>query len=366
MGLRPPRLSRRAFLSLAAAAPAAGQSRKGATFPSDRRWYPDPLTELPVFRLTDPAWSSYLPPAYQRAAARRGNFLLFASDRTGQPQAFRMDLGSGESRQLTEMQALDPTSLTLHPDDHSFYCFDGPVLKRVNLGNLRERDLYRVPPGWERCPGFSVAGDGRSAALGERRQGGSRLRLLGTGRGNARTIVEAAQDICDPLIRPGRRRQVLYRQGPDVWLVDDNGRNNRKLTLADGTTGPAYWHPEGETILYLNFPPQDSRQLHAIREHSPDSGEDTLLARTSQFVSLAFNRNTSVFLGASRNEASPAILLLLRVTRREFTMCEHRASDPAAVPMAFSPDSQTVFFQSDRHGKPAIYSMRVEKFVEET
>jgi oligogalacturonide lyase len=32
----------------------------------------------------------------------------------------------------------------------------------------------------------------------------------------------------------------------------------------------------------------------------------------------------------------------------------------------FSPSSQRVFFQSDRHGKPAIYSMSVEKLVEQT
>jgi hypothetical protein len=32
----------------------------------------------------------------------------------------------------------------------------------------------------------------------------------------------------------------------------------------------------------------------------------------------------------------------------------------------FTPNSQSVLFQSDRHGKPAIYWMAVEKFVSET
>jgi Tol biopolymer transport system component len=41
-------------------------------------------------------------------------------------------------------------------------------------------------------------------------------------------------------------------------------------------------------------------------------------------------------------------------------------SDPVAVGPIFSPDSQRIFFQSDREGKPAIYRIRVEKFVEET
>jgi len=32
----------------------------------------------------------------------------------------------------------------------------------------------------------------------------------------------------------------------------------------------------------------------------------------------------------------------------------------------FSADSQRVYFQSDRHGKPAIYAIRVDRLVEKT
>jgi oligogalacturonide lyase len=47
-------------------------------------------------------------------------------------------------------------------------------------------------------------------------------------------------------------------------------------------------------------------------------------------------------------------------------MCEHKASNAEAVAPLFSPDSQRICFQSDRHGKAAIYSMHVEKLVEKT
>ena len=73
-----------------------------------------------------------------------------------------------------------------------------------------------------------------------------------------------------------------------------------------------------------------------------------------------------MFAGASQNMASPTILLLLRVTRRELTMCEHKAADPQTVAPIFSPDSQRIYFQSDRDGKRAIYMVRVDKFVEKT
>jgi len=90
------------------------------------------------------------------------------------------------------------------------------------------------------------------------------------------------------------------------------------------------------------------------------------VARTSQFAHFGCNTNTSVFVGASQNRAAPHILILLRLTRRELSLCEHRASNPAMVAPIFSADSQQIFFESDRDGKPAIYRIHVEKLVEET
>jgi len=56
----------------------------------------------------------------------------------------------------------------------------------------------------------------------------------------------------------------------------------------------------------------------------------------------------------------------VRAVHREFTLCEHRASDPSRVSPIFSPSSQNVFFLSDQHGKPAIYRIAVDKLVEIT
>ena len=88
------------------------------------------------------------------------------------------------------------------------------------------------------------------------------------------------------------------------------------------------------------------------------------MAKTSQFVHFGFNHDTSVFVGASANRASPNVLMLLRVTRRELALCEHKASRPETVTPMFSPDSQRIYFQSDREGKPALYCMHVERLVE--
>lgn len=340
-------------------------AEKGQTFEPDRRRYADPTTEFEVLRLTDPAYSSYLPSYYARALGRRGNFLLYACDRTGTLQAFRMDLRSGESRQLTGAESLDGASLSLAADERTFCYGDGASLRQVTLSNLREREIYRAPEGYALGGGVSLTSDGLYATFVERSEQKHRLRLLGLTRGTAATVLEADEPLLDPRPRP-RRAGILYRRGDgSLWLVNFDGRDSRRLRTAAGACGPALWSPEGRTVLYLNFP-EDRTKLNNLREHTPDTNADALIAPTSQFVHFGANADASVFVGASGSKASPHVLLLLRMTRRELTLAEHRASESAMVAPIFSPSSQRIFFQSDRHGKPAIYSMSVEKLVEQT
>jgi hypothetical protein len=372
---------RRLILSALAASRLAAASAKGAAFPSDWLRFDDPSTELEVYRLTGPAWSSTLPAHYNRAISRNSAWMVFCCDREGSPQAFRMDLKTGETRQLTEAEGLDGASLTLTADNRTLCYFAGRRLYATTVATLRERPLYEVPEGWERTPGMSVEPDGTDALFIERRGERWRLRAAPLVRAPARTVVEAPFAISDPVARP-LRAQILYRQGDawttystsrehsgadagagGLWLVNSDGQQNRRLKLAAGGLGPANWAPDGKTVLYLNLP-ADTRQLNAIREHTPDANTDAMVVKTSQFVHFGFNRNTSVFVGASRNQASPNVLLQLRITGSELVLCEHKASRPETVAPMFSPDAQRVYFQSDHDGKPAIYCMHVERLVE--
>ena len=353
------------MLAWFAASVRAVERGKGVLFGSDIERFPDPATELDVYRLSSPSYATHLPAYYQRAISRKGQFLICWSDRNGSPQAYRIHLKSGEWVQLTDAAALDGSSLTLMPDERSFCYFDGPSLKRADFNKLREHEIYRVPEGWQRSPGASITGDGLHAIFGECRRDSSRLRLVTMAKGAAETIAETPWPISDPVGRP-RRAQVLYRQEDRaLWLVNFDGQQNRKLKTAAGSVGPVRWSPDGRTVLYLHFP-DEKTQLNTIREHTPDANHDQLVAKTSQFVHFDTNHDTSVFVGASRNKASPHILLLLRTTQRELTLCEHRASDPSMAAPVFSADSQQVYFQSDKEGRPAIYRIRVERFVEKT
>jgi|SRR5579883_98105 len=357
--------SRRWFLlSLPAAAGFAAEiTGKGRIFPAAVSRFPDPATEFPVSRLTDPAHSSFLPSFYGRAVARRSSFLLYSSDLGGRMEAFRLDLKNGQSRQLTESSDLDPASLTLIGDG-AFCCVDGNRVVTASISNLRAREVYRIPEGFERGPGFSVAEDGQYAALIERKGSHHRLQLIQMMTGAATTLAEADEEIRDPIPRP-RRASLIYRRPGGVWLANFDGQLNYRLKLAEGATGPAQWSPDGRSVFYLNFP-EDKHKLNNLREFIPDTNEERAIANTTQFVQFGMNADASVFVGASGSKASPHVLLLVRAVKREMTLAEHRAKNPAMVAPIFAPNSQRIFFGSDRDGKPAIYTMSVEKFVEET
>jgi oligogalacturonide lyase len=354
--------SRRTFLvSLAASCTGASIAQ---TLPSEVKRYKDSATEFDVFRLTDPAYQSWLPASYQRAVSRRDNFLIYSSDRGGSVQAYRMDVKSGQSRVLTRAENLVRESLTLAPDERNFFYVDGHSVFQASLGGGHTRQVHRIEEGFELGRGFSVSEDGLYALLVEQKSGTHRLRLITLRSGNAQTIVESPDPISDPLPRP-RRAGVLYRKGNELWLVNFAADQNRKLRIAAGGLGPAVWSSDGRTVLYLNFP-TDPKQLNNLREATPDTNEDRLIAATSQFISFGGNADSSVLVGASGSKASPYVLLLVRAAKRELTLCEHRASDPHLVSPIFSANSQRIFFQSDKDGKLAIYSMLVDKLVEET
>lgn len=357
------RFSRRRFLTLAPLGCATALAEKYKSIHSLFFRYSDYSTENEVLRITDPACTSRMPPHYSRALPRRGNFLLYASDMGGRMDAYRMESRSGISHQLTEEPGLDPASLVLMPDERSFCCVVGGRLIESHLGNGKVREIYRLPAGFESA-GLGMAEDGVYAALIEHNGMRYRLRLIHMQDGSAVTLAEANEQMREPIPRP-RRASVLYGRANGLWLADYTGKQNYRLRLADGMAGAATWSPEGRTVLYLNYP-SSPHKLHNIREFTPDSNQDVSVADTSQYAGFERNADASVFVGASGSKASPHVLLLVREVKRELTLCEHRASDASMVNPVFSPNSQDVFFTSDQHGKPAIYTIPVSKFVADT
>ena len=126
---------------------------KGQIYPSEAKRYADEATENVVVRLTDPAHQSWLPAYYGRAISRKSDFLIYASDRTGGVQAYRLDLKNGQSRSLTGAQSHAPylvtSSLTLAPDEREFAYLAGRSLYLGRLSGEHTREIYRLEEGFQ-------------------------------------------------------------------------------------------------------------------------------------------------------------------------------------------------------------------------
>ncbi len=357
-------ISRRTLLS-GFAADCAFAAETADTIAPEWSRYPDPATEFEILRLTDPRHTSLYCPPYNRAISRGTAFLIYSSDRAGATQLYRMDLKTGRSEQLTHSDSVAPKAFGLIAGDKSVCLLDGGMVRILSLRNRKLKTPYDPPRGWELGSELSVGPDGRHAAVVEHKRGNWRLRVIDIRHPHATTLVEADQPLSAPLVGPGKRA-VVYRRAETVRIVSADRSEDRPLHVtADGRTGPALWSARGDALFYLNFP-SDRKQLNGLWEYQFDGASNRKIASTSQFVQFDRNGDASVFVGASGSIASPYVLLLIRTVRREFTLCEHHASNPAAVMPVFSPNSQRVFFQSDRHGKMAIYSVRVDKIVSET
>ncbi len=350
-------LSRRAVIPLLAI-PAAGQS------PEWQR-YKDSVTEFDVLRLTNPQWDSLLPANPSRAVDRRGRSVLCASNRSGVWEPWLVDIGGGTSRQIGAVEDLDPASLTFSADDRDALMFSGQRLLAVRLNNGRVQELCGVRDGWKPSGHIAPTDDGTSLFFVETREGAAELRRLRMPKGSPETVLGHSDGILSPTPNPRRAMVFWLTPSGELWVSPFDEPAKRRVDTPPGRVLQAQWAPDGQSILYL-LEYADSSQLNAIREQGLDTRSDSLVAKTSQFVSFSRNANASVFIGASRNKAAPTVLVLLRATRREFTLCEHKASDPSAASPIFTPNSQKIIFQSDRHGKPALYMMNVEKLIEKT
>jgi oligogalacturonide lyase len=365
------RFSRRRLLLAAGAMLASstpglrGASGKGEMLPADWGHYADPSTEFEILRLTNPSYASHLSAPPGRAVSRRGEFVILATERTGSLQLQRLDLKSGQSRVLTAASHLHPSAFALSADDRTAYYLDGAGVFSVSLGNLRVSQLWESASPIEQTASLAPSDDGTALWFALNAGDGALMKLRLGSKADAEQILRHDGGILELAPNPRRALVVWRSRDGSAWLCEHDGGNKRRLDVPSGNVLQALWSADGNSVLYLHDPGVQGEAV-SIREQEVDSRADRLVAKTSQFACFARNANATVFAGASRSKASPYALLLLRLTHRELTLCEHRSRDASSSAIAFSPDSQRLLFQGDREGQPAVYSIKLERLVEKT
>ncbi len=397
-------VTRRVFLAGLSPLTAATRRSTGkrSRVPSRSAVFPDPLTERLKWRLTDPDVLHHLPHYHHRFIARNNSFMLLASERTGLRQIYRLHLPKGDMVQLTDGPGVHSYSPTFDRKEKNFFLLQGNELKRLSTKNGRERRIYRSEPGWRMTGHLSVSSGARYAAVVEmkeedwvddgfeqqfRARPRCRIQVVDLRGGRAEFLIQENQWLAHPQFRP-RSRDVLYcHEGPwgqvdaRLWLMSPAARLPKNLRPRQGEEqlGHEYWSGFGHEVCYVFYPDGSGRGA-SVRCVNTSNGRERLLSRCTRFGWLTGNHDNSAIIGASRSVAGPNIYVLFPRLRREVTVCEHDSSakpypiagtdgtDPfAACPEpVFSPDSQLIYFVSDREGKPAIYRTGVPDLVEKT
>lgn len=332
---------------------------------SNRKVFIDPATEYQVTRWTEESADAHLPMDPNRALAGDDKELLYTSNRSGSWQPYILELKSGSSEQTGEAKELRPRSLALLRDGKDLLFLDGDSLVRNQIRKGRSRELYRSEDGWHPTGSLLLAPDDHMTAILERRDTDTRVVFVDPASGRARPVLTATGADLLPLGFHQRWGLLVLDSSRKPTLIGQSGAPQMPA-FPEGKILQARWDRTGRLLMYLLATVEGEYERVRLMEYDLDSGEHRLVANTSKFATFSPNADSSVFVGASSSVAQPFLLLLLRVTRREFSLMEHHASDAAAVDPFFSNDSQTIFFQSDRLGKRCIFSMSVKGLVEET
>lgn len=349
-------MSRRAFLAalpIALGAQVKQPFRKARPLPAAGEFARllDPATENIFVRLTALTSVSLLPYERNRFVSTRERILIFSSNRSGRFAPHQIDLRTGVIRQIAEPANLNPKSLCFNHQEKSILYLDGDSLTEVSLPHGMPREIAAG------VTAFSLSADGT-------------LYVISTGkvsRVNGRELVALADSAVDLWAQPNATGCLFSRATApderDLLYVPATGGN--PALLATGRVREPFWDQDGESILFLrDVTAPNGTLLAEIHGRRIAQGDEYLVSPTSQFANFSPNSDASVFVGASRSRAQPSVVLMLRNPRRELTLCEHRSSHPAEVTPVFSPDNRRIYFESDREGKSAIYSVNVELLVE--
>jgi oligogalacturonide lyase len=316
--------------------------------------FTDSVTENVVVRLTLPTSESLLPSPENRFVSSKEGFLVFTSTRTGMAAPFRANLRTGAVTQIAEVKSLAVRSLALDWREREVLYVDSGALRSVEIQRSRSRTLH------EGVSDFHVGGRTNEIVIL------CENKLL---RWNSHEAVQLAENVSSRgIVNPTGNGCAFSRQEApnenEFWFAPFTG--GRPRLLAKGKVSYPYWRPDGQTLLFLRQVERRGYVASELCEVNLDGSPERNIAETSQFASFAPNGDGSVFVGASRSRAQPNIVLMLRTPRREMVLCEHRARSAQTVSPTFSPNSQRVYFQSDHEGQSALYSVNVERLVEQT
>jgi hypothetical protein len=309
--------------------------------------------------------------------------IVFASDRAGKMDLYRVGLDDGGIHRLTDVDGLQPFSGNV-VGDLVYFCTTGQI-HRVGVHDPTDRVLVDRP-GCE-FGEITVSGDRQWLASLITRGPTAALLVARTNGSETRVILEGAHALYHPQFHPRDPTRLIYSADPPdprIWTVRTDGSGDR----------PAYANRLDEWFVHETFLGQDGRLIvvhwhHGICTVGLDNGKLERLTDLSAWHIAARRDGTGIVCdthlpdiglclidpgtGAHRplcqSRASskgwqwhqPVPLSAAGGAPGWATMVEEAAGETAYGPQythphpSFSPSGRWVSFTSDMTGSPQVY-----------
>jgi len=180
-----------------------------------------------------------------------GSRILFASDRSGQPQLHLMNGDGSDVRQLTN-EVAGAHSAKWSPDGKqvAFVLGDTDGLAIINADGTNRRVISEIKG--DQSPSWSP--DGSMLAFAAGTFPNINIHTMNTAGGDRHSVSPNPGFDYDPAWSPDGKTiafvQAARGQGPRVWLMNADGSNRRRLTATvDAEERPA-WSPDGRHVAF--------------------------------------------------------------------------------------------------------------------
>jgi oligogalacturonide lyase len=362
---------------------------QGDKFQSTRTVFHDPRTGREVWKMT--SWDEHHCAAtymYLRAFSGDERYLIFASDRGGRFELYRLEIESGETVQVTEHKAQDMDDKSLlrcnvHPNGKEVFYPDGAGFFASDIETLEKREVARMTDdSWSGIHGGpTFAGNGRYVlCIYSTRDGlcgiawadvlGGRFEDLyrWPHKGESFSHVQAAytdEPIISFVPAPDRQndpKETRERRARS-WKFDAaTGKAEPFLVMPPGHRAThEYWGPKGNARLYFHrktVPTWTPTSIASIAIDGTDyiehyASDDRRLGHS--FVSPDCRRIVSDVQDAKGNE----LILIELPSGKSEVLCwpDSTLADGTTghVHPSFSPSGSKVIYTSDKSGKAAVF-----------
>ena len=356
-------------------------------WPPEWESFRDEHTGARITRLTNASCINH--PLYYltNSFTRDSRALVFASDRAGKMDLYRVSLVDGAIRRLTDLEGLQPFSGNL-VDDDAYFSTNGQ-LHRLNLEEGEDRIIAE-----RRGCGIgevTLSCDRQWAATLITKSGSAGILLSRTDGSRSYVILDGVRALYHPQFHPTDPERLIYSADlpdPRMWTVRRDGSNDRCIYRNQ----PEEWFVH-ETFLGKTEEMIFSHWHHGLCSVKLDQGELRTIATLSAWH-LASNRDGTQII-CDTHLPDTGLCLVNPKTGEYRTLCNPAASnqgtqwrEPTSLPAegeapgwatmvekesgetaygpqwthphpSFSPDGRLVAYTSDTSGRPQAYVVEV-------